>query len=49
MSRKFKSMLHEIHRLPMAEQQHTLENRLQEWMGDHRQVDDVLVIGVHLP
>lgn len=49
MSRKFKNLLHEIHKLPMTEQQHKLENRLQEWMGNHRQVDDVLVIGVHLP
>ena len=49
MSRKFKNMLLEIHSKPMNEQEQILENRLTDWMGEHRQVDDILVIGVQLP
>ena len=49
MSRKFKNLLHEIHPKPMQAQAQILEEQLQDWMGEHRQVDDVLVLGVHLP
>lgn len=49
MSRRFKNMLLEMHALPMDEQKQQLEQQLQEWMQGHKQVDDVLVIGVHLP
>ncbi len=49
MSRRLKNLLLEIHPLPMKEQKQVLENHLQEWMGEQNQVDDILVIGVHLP
>ncbi|HAS39341.1 MAG TPA: hypothetical protein DCS93_02635 [Microscillaceae bacterium] len=49
MSRKFKNLLHEIHAKPMQEQSKVLEGRLLDWMQDHKQVDDILVLGVHLP
>lgn len=49
MSRRFKKMLLEMHALPMEEQKQQLEQQLQEWMQGHKQVDDVLVIGGHLP
>ncbi|OJJ22118.1 hypothetical protein BKI52_08760 [marine bacterium AO1-C] len=49
MSRKFKNLLHEVHVKPMQEQAEILEDRLLDWMSDHKQVDDILVLGVHLP
>lgn len=49
MSRRLKNLLLEIHSLPMNEQKQVLEERLQNWRGEQRQVDDILVIGVHLP
>jgi serine phosphatase RsbU (regulator of sigma subunit) len=48
MSRRLKNLLLEIHSLPMGEQKQILEEKLQDWMGEQRQVDDILVIGAHL-
>jgi tetratricopeptide (TPR) repeat protein len=45
MSRRFRELLLEIHELPLAEQQKTLEHTFSQWMGARFQVDDVLVIG----
>ncbi len=33
---------------PLAEVQSSFENELNEWMGDHRQMDDMLFMGVKL-
>lgn len=48
MSKRFKDLLYSIHHLPMQEQHAALEHKFKEWMGDHEQVDDVLVIGFRL-
>jgi serine phosphatase RsbU (regulator of sigma subunit) len=48
MTRKFKSLLLEIHELPMFEQNEILERTLLDWMGITPQMDDIMVIGVRV-
>jgi serine phosphatase RsbU (regulator of sigma subunit) len=43
---KFKKLLLDIHDHPMYEQKEILEQTLKDWMGEHPQRDDILVIGV---
>ena len=45
-SKKFKKLLLDIHENPMYEQKEILEQTLKDWMGEHSQRDDILVIGV---
>ncbi len=47
-TRPFKNLLLEIHQRPMEEQKKILEQRLLEWMGNEPQIDDILVIGIHI-
>lgn len=43
---RFRRLLQEIHREPMAKQQKILEKEMKHWLGNKRKpVDDVLVIG----
>ncbi|OJJ17155.1 hypothetical protein BKI52_31070 [marine bacterium AO1-C] len=52
--KKLRKLLYEIHELPMSEQKKRLDNTLKDWMYDpkhkreHKQIDDILVIGVRL-
>jgi len=48
MSVNFKKLLLDINEQPMFEQKRTLEKELAEWMGDHPQVDDIMIIGVRV-
>ena len=48
MSKKFKNLLLEIHEEPMFDQKNKLEKALIEWMGDHNQIDDILIVGVRV-
>lgn len=41
-------LLQEIHHNDMSTQKHLLEQTLHDWMGDSRQMDDILIIGVRL-
>jgi CheY-like chemotaxis protein len=45
MAKKFRNLLLDIHEKNLEEQQEILEKRLSDWMGDSRQIDDILVIG----
>jgi serine phosphatase RsbU (regulator of sigma subunit) len=47
-SKRFKQMLLEIHELPMQKQKETIEVMFEEWKGELKQVDDIVVIGVRL-
>ena len=47
-TRKFKELLLSIHQKPLEEQKEMLNRKLQEWMGDREQVDDILVIGIRI-
>jgi serine phosphatase RsbU (regulator of sigma subunit) len=44
MSKRFRELLYSASLYPMAQQQALLENELQQWMGNNRQVDDILVV-----
>ena len=48
MSKNFREMLEEIQPLSMQEQEQKLEERLQEWMGEEKQTDDMIVIGMRI-
>ncbi len=42
---QFRTFLNHIHKLPLAEQHHTLDATIEQWRGNLEQVDDILVIG----
>lgn len=44
----FKKLLLEIHDQPLYEQKEILERKLKDWMGEHPQRDDILVIGARV-
>ncbi|NJO91858.1 MAG: SpoIIE family protein phosphatase [Chloroflexia bacterium] len=43
--KQFKNLILEIHQKPMDEQRLALDITLERWMGDHEQVDDILIMG----
>ncbi len=45
---RFRSLLYNIHFLPMHEQREVLETTFRDWTDDKRQIDDVLVVGFSL-
>ncbi|MBE0676645.1 MAG: SpoIIE family protein phosphatase [Bacteroidales bacterium] len=45
---RFQQLLMDIHTLPVEQQKEELQRRLQEWMGDISQIDDILVIGIRI-
>ena len=47
-SRNFKKLLLEIYDQPMYEQKEILDQTLKDWMGEHPQRDDILVIGARI-
>jgi serine phosphatase RsbU (regulator of sigma subunit) len=48
LSKNFKNLLLEVHDQPMNDQKEILEKTLSDWMGDHSQIDDLLVVGVRV-
>jgi serine phosphatase RsbU (regulator of sigma subunit) len=48
MSKKLRALLLENHQKPFEEQQRILEENLDEWQGDYRQMDDILVMGFRI-
>ena len=48
MTKNFRDLLYEIYNMPMSEQKNILDLVIKEWMGDHEQTDDILVIGFRL-
>ena len=44
-TQKLKELLLEIYKKPMQEQKIILDQKITEWMGSRRQIDDILVIG----
>ncbi len=43
--KKFKEFLLKIHQKPMNEQRYLIEKEFEEWKGDKKQIDDILVMG----
>ena len=48
MSKRFRTLLEEVYPFDMKEQEQKLEDNLKEWMGNEKQTDDMIVIGVKL-
>ncbi len=46
MIRKFRSFLEEIHLKNFTEQENLLKTTFETWKGEHKQTDDVLVVGL---
>ncbi len=44
--RRFRHLLLNIHKLPADDQKSILHQKLEEWMGDYEQVDDIIIIGM---
>lgn len=44
----FREILEQIHRMPVEQQEVELAQRLKDWMGKNEQVDDIVVMGVHI-
>ena len=42
-------MAHGVSNQPMSEQREILERTLTNWANGQRQIDDILVMGIHLP
>jgi len=45
---QLKTLLLEIHTKPMAEQKAILDKTFADWKGDRPQIDDILLMGVHI-
>jgi serine phosphatase RsbU (regulator of sigma subunit) len=45
---RLEELLFEIHQRPMPEQKRILNKTLVDWMGDNRQMDDIMIIGVRV-
>lgn len=48
LSKNFKKLLLEIHEEPMQDQKQILDKTITDWMGEHPQIDDMLVIGIRV-
>ncbi len=45
MKKNLRDLLFKIHEQPMAEQEKILKTTIKDWMGEHHQLDDILVMG----
>lgn len=48
LSKRFEELLRNVSHLPVNEQKKILVDKLNAWMGDNEQVDDILVIGIKI-
>lgn len=45
MIKQLRELIHKIHQEPMPKQKEILEETLNNWIGPHRQIDDILLVG----
>ncbi len=45
---RFRELLAEIHTKPMEKQGEILKQQFNDWKGDYKQIDDILVIGIRM-
>lgn len=45
MIKNFKNLLLEIHKEPMIKQRQILDQKFEDWKGNNKQIDDVIVVG----
>jgi serine phosphatase RsbU (regulator of sigma subunit) len=43
---RFKEMLLMIHSMDIQKQKQVVEQTMKNWKGDHKQIDDMLMIGI---
>ena len=48
MIKNFKSLLLEIHKEPMVKQRQLLAQKFEDWKGNNKQIDDVIVVGFQI-
>jgi hypothetical protein len=48
MSKNFKNLLLETSKFELKEQREKLNEFLEKWSGEYRQIDDILVIGLEI-
>lgn len=48
MTKNFKKLLLDINHLSMKKQKDALNSKIEEWKGDHDQIDDILVMGIKI-
>ncbi len=48
MTKNFKKLLLEIHKEPMIKQRKYLNQKFEDWRGNNKQIDDVIVVGFEL-
>jgi serine phosphatase RsbU (regulator of sigma subunit) len=48
MSLNFKKLILEMQTIPLKDQGASMEKVLSDWMGDHSQIDDILVMGLRI-
>ncbi|WP_338793082.1 7TM diverse intracellular signaling domain-containing protein [Bernardetia sp. MNP-M8] len=48
MIKRFKSLLLEIHNEPMVKQRQLLAQHFEDWKGNNKQIDDVIVVGFQI-
>lgn len=48
MTKRFRELLLEISHLPMPEQEKRMADVFERWKGNHKQIDDVLAMGMKL-
>jgi hypothetical protein len=49
MKKRFRELIAYIAPLPITEQKAALENAFEQWKGNRKQVDDILVIAIRIP
>jgi serine phosphatase RsbU (regulator of sigma subunit) len=49
MTKRFKDMILANRNLPMSEMEKMFRQTLNDWQGEHEQMDDILVIGIRVP
>lgn len=48
MTRRLRELLQNIHQEPLKKQQEILEQTIEDWMGDQKQIDDIIVFGARV-
>ncbi len=48
LAKRFRNLLLSINKLPLQEQQKSLDDNFLKWKGENEQVDDILVVGIQI-
>jgi len=48
MKKRFRELLLEVSKLPISEQENTLNEILEDWQQTEKQTDDILVMGIYI-